>query len=271
MRETPAALQLLVPVLAVFIAIGLVGGGLLLMDPGAGDPRADGPVPPARHDTRAGHVEVGDRRVTQADIERRTARYDRRRRARFFTWDVAGRSPATATAQGTGAGHYFVNGFLVGFRPFAADHPTVPRAVLARRKTYQRDRVQYDGRGDVWQTSREAWIAPRGDCEDHALILADWLIEMGLDTRVAVGTHDGGGHAWVVVIGDDGGQYLLEATDKRSRHRALPRAGLASGYRPSLQFDREHFWVNTGSRGTRDYAGDHWQRRSRFVRAASGA
>lgn len=270
MRETSAAVQMLVPVVAVLIAIGLVGGGLLLMDHGGGDRLADGPVPRARHDDQAGHAIVGDQRVSQVDIRRRTGRHERHRRARFFTWDVAGRSPATATAHGTGDGHYVVNSSLVGFRPFATKHSTVPRAVLVRRKTYQRERIQYDGRGDVWQTSREAWIALRGDCEDHALVLADWLIEMGLEARVAVGTHDGGGHAWVVVIGDAGEQYLLEAIGKRGRARALPRAGLAQGYRSGLQFDREHFWVNTGSRRTRDYAGDQWHRRGRFVRAASG-
>jgi hypothetical protein len=229
-----------------------------------------GPVPAARFPDQHGDVVVGAHRRTRADIRRRIERHVTGPRTRWFTWDIAGQEIATATAYGTGDGHWFVNSFLVGFRPLHIDHPPLALALLARRKTYTRDVLQYRGAEDVWQTSREAWINTRGDCEDHALVLADWLIELGLDARVAVGDHGGEGHAWVVVL-DGGRQYLLEATDKQTRRRPLPRVETTRGYRPQIQFDRESFWVNTGHAATRDYAGAHWERRSRFVRTHRGA
>ena len=58
-----------------------------------------------------------------------------------------------------------------------------PLYTLAQRKRYQLDAKQYAGRSEVWQTSRQAFFYPRGDCEDHAIALADWLIEMGEDAR----------------------------------------------------------------------------------------
>lgn len=258
-------MRVLAPVVGAFcaimlIAFGTIGGGPSL-------PASDGPVPPARYAGQNGYVMVGQRRIDIADVEQWMERYVSGSRTRYFTWNAAGREPATATAHGTGEGHWFVNSYLVGFAPMRLDSPAMALPLLARKKTYSLDHVQYNGGQDVWQTSREAWIAPRGDCEDHALVLADWLIEMGLDARVVVGTHRGGGHAWVVVV-DDGQQYLLEATDKRTRRRPLPRVETTRGYRPNIQFNRESFWVNNGADATRDYAGDHWDRHSRFVRTA---
>lgn len=51
---------------------------------------------------------------------------------------------------------------------------------------------------DVWQTSQGAFLKGKGDCEDHAVILADPLIDIGLDARVVLGDYRGRGHAWKI-------------------------------------------------------------------------
>ena len=68
---------------------------------------------------------------------------------------------------------------------------------------------------EIWQNSRQAYLHTRGDCEDHAIILADWLIALGHDARVVLGNHRGGGHAWVVLF-QDGREMILEATSKKA-------------------------------------------------------
>lgn len=257
-------MPLFVPLVVAFAVIMLIAVGTLL-GPGPSGTLLDDAVPAARFPDQHGDVVVGERRVTRADVQRWMELYVSGTRAGYFSWNVDGREPATATANGTGNAQWFVNSYLVGFQPLDVESPSLALPLIARKKTYTRDRVQYNGRREVWQTSREAWIATRGDCEDHALLLADWLIEMGFDARVALGSYRGGGHAWVVVI-DDERQYLLEATNKQTRRRPLPRAETTQGYSADVQFNRESFWVNTGHAATRDYAGPHWEQRSRFVR-----
>lgn len=180
-----------------------------------------------------------------------------------FTWQVD-RQPVTTVAPGLDRRHHFANAYLVGYVPFPQVEAWVPLAALAQRKRYQFDHEQYPGTPELWQTSREAFFHPRGDCEDHAIALADWLIGLGHDARVVIGTMRGGGHAWVVVL-DGARTYLLEATDKRPG-RALPLASQLPEYQPEAMFNREDYWVNAGSPLTTDYRGLHWQPRSRFRR-----
>ena len=185
----------------------------------------------------------------------------------MVTYDLYGVRNAAATAMGIDQHHYVVNAFLEGYEPFAVENPWMPWFIIARHKQYMYDHVQYAGRVDVWQTSRQAFLAPRGDCEDHAVLLADWLISMGYDAWVALGEAEGVGHAWVVVF-DQEREYLLEATQKHGvRNRLqLPLASLQTGYRPTMLFNREEFRVNTGSELTTAYRSPSWSRRSRFLR-----
>lgn len=181
-----------------------------------------------------------------------------------FTWQVND-SAVTTIAPGLDRRHHFANAYLVGYVPFAQVETWVPLAALAQRKRYQFDHEQYPGAPELWQTSREAFFHPRGDCEDHAIALADWLIGLGHDARVVIGTmRDGGGHAWVVLL-DGPRTYLLEATEKRPG-RALPLASQLPDYRPEAMFNRDGYWVNVGSTLTTDYRGAHWQHRSAFRR-----
>lgn len=204
------------------------------------------------------------RQVSAADVLRIAG--IQQQASAFFTYDIDGRDRATASAMGTDWRHHIVNGYLVGYRPFEAANVLEPLQVLALRKRYQYDHLQYAGRQEVWQTSEQAFVAPKGDCEDHALALADWLIEQGEDARVVLGQYRGGGHAWVVLL-REGQAYLLEATRKQGvtgRFR-YPLASLETDYHPEMMFNRHSFWVNTGSRLTTDYQGARWQRRSQFT------
>ena len=124
----------------------------------------------------------------------------------------------------------------------------------------------YPGRTEVWKTSRKAFYYTRGDCEAHAILLAEWLIEKGEDARVALGDYDGGGHAWVVLF-KDGKEFILEATQKNwpARIKHYPLARLLPKYHPSYMFNRTTFWVNTGSNKVTQYDGYHWKEASRFA------
>ena len=176
-----------------------------------------------------------------------------------------------ASASGTDHIHHFVNGYLLGYEPFKTEHLWVPLYAISSKLKYQLDSNQYNGLTDVWQTSKQAFMNTRGDCEDHALVLADWLIEMGLDARVAIGEYHDGGHAWVVVF-KDSEVYLLEGTDKlkKTHWRYYPLAKFAAEYRPMYMFNRNYFWANTGSKYTTDYEGSNWIKRSRYYKSSNG-
>ena len=173
---------------------------------------------------------------------------------------------ATACAVGTDREYHFVNAFLEGYSPFFTEEVWIPMYVVSMRLAYLADTRQFGGLRDIWQTSRQAFMNTRGDCEDHAIVLADWLETLGYDARVVVGRIDSGGHAWVVVD-VDGKMFLLEATSKKKRRNwsHYPLASLVRGYFPLLMFDRESFWLNTGSESTNSYTGPHWDKRSRFI------
>lgn len=202
-------------------------------------------------------VELGNgRQVTESEIQPLVEQLPERQRWYAQGWRVSG-VPVTTVAPGTDRKHHFVNSFLVGFVPMSDVPPWVPHHVIAKRKKYLLDKAQY-GVEEIWQTSREAMASQHGDCEDHAIALADWLIGLGKDARVVLGRARGEGHAWVVVLERDT-TWLLEATDKRRlRHWSYPLATLHTDYLPKEMFNREHWWHNTGG-ATVDYTGSHWQ------------
>ena len=186
----------------------------------------------------------------------------------FYTWSNQHNIEITGSATGVDLNPYFVNSYLVGYKPFDTKSIWQPLATLALRKTYVLDHVLYGPKfSEIWQNSRQAYAYTRGDCEDHAIILADWLIAMGHNARVVLGEYKNGGHAWVVLFKNNK-EYILEATSKR-RPRSLSDfkiAALATNYHPVYQFDRHRFWVNTGSSLTTRYRDKKWQLRSTFIR-----
>ena len=207
-------------------------------------------------------------RFTTSQLQENVANLPIARQHHFYTWSNYNQREMTGSASGVNQKPYFANSFLVGYKPFDTITVWEPLAILALRKGYILDHELYGPQmAEIWQNSRQAYAYTRGDCEDHALILADWLIAMGLKARVVLGKYKNGGHAWVVLF-KDGKEYILEATTKR-RPRSINDfqiAALATDYRPVYQFDRDHFWVNTGSEYTTRYNDKKWELRSLFTR-----
>jgi len=182
-------------------------------------------------------------------------------------WSFQNNLPVIASAFGTDYLHHFVNHYLVGYAPFQTDNLWMPHYTISMRLKYQLDAEQYGGYKEVWQNSKEAFYNTRGDCEDHALALADWLIEMGIDARVVLGRFKKEGHAWVVVF-LDGEIFLLESTSKQKNRswQHYPLARFESNYHPQYMFNRDYFWLNNGSMYTTRYDGNSWIKKSRFFR-----
>ncbi|MEI7998375.1 MAG: transglutaminase-like domain-containing protein [Candidatus Omnitrophota bacterium] len=140
-----------------------------------------------------------------------------------------------------------VNSYLLGFVPFQSSQYWLPLLAVSLRVRYMRDDEYIPG-DDTWQTSLQTYTRGLGDCEDHAILLADWMIGLGYDARVVIGNVKGQGHAWVVLI-KDGKEFLLEATDKASRRR-YPLVELHPEYDPVAMFNQDHFWgLITENRG----------------------
>lgn len=106
------------------------------------------------------------------------------------------------------------------------------------------DDVGLFGYGDAWQQPEETRSRGLGDCEDTAILLADWLIADGYDARVVLGTVDGGGHAWVV-LRDETAEYVLETTGGPANFmRVPPRAALMTDFTAEAQFNRGTVWYS---------------------------
>lgn len=150
--------------------------------------------------------------------------------------------------------YHFPNSFIIGFRPFEISSPIEAWKALDQRVVYVKDT---DGNKelDLWFTSAETFENLRGDCEDKALLLADWLISSGYDARVAIGTYKGEGHAWVVLKA--GGEwYLLEATRAPEGDR-LQLAKEFKDYKPEFMFNNKYIWQNMNN--SNDYEENHWE------------
>lgn len=180
-----------------------------------------------------------------------------------YDW-VHGNARRSTVAQGTDRRYHFANSFLVNFVPFRNVSAWVPLAALSHNKKYQEDFPQY-GVQDLWQTSQEAFYYPTGDCEDHAIAAADWLIGLGYDARVVLGKVGEQGHAWVVIL-YQGDTFLIEATDKQTAGQfTIPLAASFPEYLPDAMFNRESYWINTGNRFGGNYQNKEWFKTSSYL------
>lgn len=147
--------------------------------------------------------------------------------------------------------------YFVGFAPFSTDEVWVPLVTVSNRLKYKSDfRLQLFG-FDVWQTSRYSYRRKAGDCEDHAILLADWLIQMGYDARVVIGTNYLDAHAWVVVF-KDGKEYFIEATKKGVK----PNIGFPN---EKMYFTPTHMFNNDTSWMKGNWGLDQWKKRAKFI------
>jgi predicted transglutaminase-like cysteine proteinase len=110
--------------------------------------------------------------------------------------------------------------------------------------TYTKDGTPACPNRDAWQTPLETMVRGKGDCEDTALLLADWLLARGFDARVAIGRYgDMGQHAWVVVRVENV-EYLLESTEGTPNIEKPPFVSdVGQRYVPETLFDRENLYV----------------------------
>ncbi len=114
---------------------------------------------------------------------------------------------------------------------------------------YAKDLSGLSGEKDSWQRPSETYSFRNGDCEDTALLLADWLISRGFNARVAIGNAVGeGGHAWCVVE-LEGRQYILETTLAKTSKVPPETQLVASRYRPHYLFDRQSLYFLDGQLG----------------------
>ncbi|UFS63572.1 transglutaminase-like domain-containing protein [Sulfurimonas sp. HSL-3221] len=172
------------------------------------------------------------------------------------------KKPVAYFAYGRDLKAYYANGFFKHFIPFSVDSKWSAMHHISRHMHYVRDEQQFKGYAEIWLSSEEAYLSGRGDCEDHAILLADWLEGIGYDARVVFGTYKNEGHAWVVVF-EAGNTYLLEATAKRVKS-SFPLASALPNYHPKGMFNDRYIWYNYGSPLTTAYTGGQWIRTARF-------
>lgn len=114
---------------------------------------------------------------------------------------------------------------------------------------------------EAWQLARETYRWRTGDCEDSAILLADWLRARGYEAYVAAGRVGTAPHAWVVLI-HGGETYLLETTGAIGPGRRIPPlAGLLTDYNPTgFVFDEKSIRVRRDEGWTADYrSAERWK------------
>jgi hypothetical protein len=196
------------------------------------------------------------------------------------------REPTFFVATDNSGGYRYAHEFLTGYAPAAKFPKDMSRKEIIYRvwrtvwemTTYSWDHKEAVVSRDSWQTARETMDRGTGDCEDSSILLADWLISLGFNARVALGYvwtgHGMGGHAWVVVREEDA-DYILESTaDPGEWPMVLPKTTgdtASQHYWPYLQMDRSGMYClrrNTaiwarGSSARRSqsftpYTGNYW-------------
>lgn len=125
---------------------------------------------------------------------------------------------------------------------------------VAAKCQYRTDAQRVFG-SDSWELPIETYRNGHGDCEDTSLLLVDLLIDRGFEARVALGRHQGDGHAWVVVREGDK-SYLLESTWEDIERLSEPPLleELAFDYEPKYLFDKTALYFLKQS----DWTGDYW-------------
>jgi hypothetical protein len=177
-------------------------------------------------------------------------------------------------AADTGEHFHYVTEFLTGNAPpiqYPPGQSKLEELMTIWRAETGRCRYLSDGSyedNENWQTSNETYERRRGECEDLAILLADWLLTRGFQARVVIGSHPAAqdaqdAYAWVVVR-LDGKDYLLESTEFPLNLQSPPLLSEAgSRYVPELSFDRQAIFVpkQPGAASNGDFWGnDTWQR-----------
>ncbi len=148
--------------------------------------------------------------------------------------------------------YHAVNAFFTGFNPFYVDSPLKAWKLLSKRIQYKKDNESTDSR-DIWFNSAETFNRRTGDCEDSSILLADWLISLGYDARVAVGSIKGAGHAWVIIQDNQTKNWFLLESTHYPVYNTLPLAAQQADYKPKIMFNKEYVWENMDEKNNNYY------------------
>jgi predicted transglutaminase-like cysteine proteinase len=162
---------------------------------------------------------------------------------------------------------YPVTSFLVPEKFPDISNVWMPQFFTSRSIKYRSDEENFRY-SDVWQLPAELVRQGSGDCEDHAVLVVDWLIEKGFDARMVDGymgsVATGNGHAWAVVFNPKIKDFVaIEATSKRFI-KTYPLAKNQQNLIPRYMWNRNSFWENTGFPKNFDYSSSLWVKRSVF-------
>lgn len=145
---------------------------------------------------------------------------------------------------------------------FSSDHASDEIIIASWFNTYRRIKYTGDPPGmDIWNRAEKTWRTRKGDCEDHAILLTDFLITQGFNARVAVGLWKKEGHAWVVV-NHRGREYLLEQIGNLSP-RFPPRVeAFSREYEPFYSFDRDaiYYPIESKNKVTTYFSETKWRK-----------
>lgn len=195
----------------------------------------------------------------------------RQQRSMALECPKCARKYAVIASDSKGTFHY-VNEFLTGYSPpatFAKNESRIQKLFTIWSAVHDHCRYTNDPGAsdskyasknhlDSWQFADETQRLRTGDCEDSTIFLADWLLSLGYQVRVALGRYgDLGGHAWCVVKIEDK-EYLLESTEGRPDPVDPPLISrVGSRYVPEVLFDR--FAIYVPSSANRVWNGDYWK------------
>jgi len=134
---------------------------------------------------------------------------------------------------------------------------------LLQLSRFHYNHAKIDADDPTWQTVGFTWRTQTGVCRDSALLLADLLVNHGIDARLVLGEtkgpdwlNNGSKHAWVVVKDKDSGkEYILESTMSSIdfKLRTPPLVETKLDYFAETQVTASSYRFNRNPVAVRDY------------------
>lgn len=171
----------------------------------------------------------------------------------------------TATAMATDNKRYIANEFLQGYSPYKV---TNVWQIMDKMRDFEfrADGALSKKNKDIWLTGKEFFTHRIGDCEDYAILLADWMIKNNWDARIILGTLNNIGHAWVLLRVNKK-DYILDGTKKSlfSQYRQFPLAKHKPEYKHEYMFNRNEFWSYEKKKNNSKYSKINWIHKSHIL------
>jgi len=155
---------------------------------------------------------------------------------------------------------FFTNGFFLSYAPFI---PSNIFNISSHLSKHYKHSIKKFKPFIYMQTSKEAYRSRNANAEENALVMADWLIRLGYDARVVVGTFKNKPHAWVVMKNMQN-YYILDATNRGNR-KHYPLAATLPNYHPRYMYNQKYIWKNKGSSFTTRYDSANWEKKYKFI------